>query len=58
VTAVATAIVAERRFQDAPILADALEDAGCAEQAILEHLRGPATHVLGCWALDHALARE
>jgi hypothetical protein len=40
------------------ILADALEEAGCTEQAILEHLRGPGQHVPGCWALDQALGRE
>jgi hypothetical protein len=34
------------------ILADALEEAGCTEPAILEHLRGPGRHVRGCWALD------
>jgi hypothetical protein len=34
------------------ILADALEEAGCTEQAILNHLRGPDRHVRGCWALD------
>jgi hypothetical protein len=44
--------VAEGAFGQAPILADALEDAGCAEAAILSHLRGPGPHVRGCWALD------
>jgi hypothetical protein len=39
------------------VLADALEDAG-ADQAILDHLRGPGPHVRGCWALDCVLARE
>jgi hypothetical protein len=34
------------------ILADALEEAGCTEQALLTHLRGPGPHVRGCWALD------
>lgn len=34
------------------ILADALEDAGCTEAAILSHLRGEGPHIRGCWALD------
>jgi hypothetical protein len=38
------------------LLADALEEAGCAEEAILSHLRGPGPHVRGCWALDLARA--
>jgi hypothetical protein len=34
------------------ILADALEEAGCSETAILDHLRGPGPHVRGCWVVD------
>src|SRR5262249_4900200 len=34
------------------ILADAVEDAGCSDTALLGHLRGPGPHVRGCWALD------
>jgi hypothetical protein len=40
------------------VLADALEDAGCAEQAILSHLRTPTPHVRGCWAVDLLTGRE
>ena len=40
------------------VLADALEDAGCTDAAILGHLRGPGPHVRGCWALDLILGRE
>jgi hypothetical protein len=40
------------------VLADALEDAGCTDAAILEHLRGPGPHVRGCWAVDLCLCRE
>jgi hypothetical protein len=46
----------ERRFDGMPILADALEDAGCTEAPLLEHCRGPVNHVLGCWVLDLILA--
>jgi hypothetical protein len=40
------------------ILADALEDAGCSEVALLEHLRGPGPHVRGCFAVDAVLGKE
>jgi hypothetical protein len=48
----------ERRFEDLPILADALEEAGCTSADLLGHLRGPGTHVLGCWALDAMLGKS
>jgi hypothetical protein len=47
----------DRRFDDLPILADALEEAGCQDQSILEHLRSPGPHVRGCWTLDLILGR-
>ena len=40
------------------VLADALEDAGCTEQDVLGHLRGPGPHVRGCWALDLILGKS
>jgi hypothetical protein len=40
------------------VLAGALEEAGCTDQAILEHLRDPGAHVRGCWPVDLLLARE
>jgi hypothetical protein len=40
------------------ILADALEEAGCTETQILDHLRGPGPHVRGCFALDLVLGRR
>jgi hypothetical protein len=39
------------------ILADALEEAGCAEEAILSHLRSAGPHVRGCWVLDLILGK-
>jgi hypothetical protein len=42
----------EVRFADMPILADALEEAGCADAAILGHCRGGGEHVRGCWVVD------
>jgi hypothetical protein len=46
-----------RAFDRLPILGDALEDAGCDDEALLAHLRGPGHHALGCWALDALLER-
>jgi hypothetical protein len=53
----ANSIYDERKFGELPILADALEDAGCTEAALLEHLRGPGPHDRGCWALDVILGK-
>jgi hypothetical protein len=52
VVAMAKSIYDERRFEDVPILADALEDVGCADPVLLDHLRGPGPHVRGCHVLD------
>jgi hypothetical protein len=46
-----------RCFHELPVLADALEDAGCDCDEILGHLREPGFHVRGCWALDLCLGR-
>jgi hypothetical protein len=48
----------ERAFERLPVLADALEEAGCADAAILAHCRGPGPHVRGCWVLDLLLGKE
>jgi hypothetical protein len=39
------------------ILADALEDAGCSDVGLLEHLRGAGPHVRGCFAVDAVLGK-
>jgi hypothetical protein len=54
----ATNAYEDRTFSEFPILADALEDAGCADAALLEHLHGPGPHVRGCWALDVVLGKH
>jgi hypothetical protein len=40
------------------VLADALEDAGCADPALLGHLRSGGEHVRGCFAVDALLGKE
>ena len=57
VTALATGIYADHAFDRLPILADALEEAGCDDPAMLVHLRGPGPHCRGCWVLDLALGK-
>jgi hypothetical protein len=57
VVPLAQAIYEERAFDRMPILADALEDAGCTNEKLLGHLRGPGAHVRGCWAVDALLGK-
>lgn len=45
-------------FGAMPILADALQDAGCGDDNILGHCRGPGPHVRGCWVVDLVLGKE
>ena len=40
------------------VLSDALEEVGCDNNDILNHLRGPGPHVRGCWVLDLLLGKE
>lgn len=40
------------------VLSDALEEAGCDNIDILNHLRGPGPHVRGCWVVDLLLGKE
>lgn len=54
----AHAIYHERAFDQLPILADALEEAGCTNADLVNHCRGPGPHVRGCWAVDHLLGKE
>jgi hypothetical protein len=52
VPAIARRIDGEGAFHDLPILADALEDAGCTDADILAHCRSTGPHVRGCWVVD------
>ncbi len=58
VVALASAIYAERAFDRMPILADALEEAGCDHADILAHCRGPGPHARGCWVVDAVLGMQ
>lgn len=47
----------ERAFDRMPILADALQDAGCDNEEVLSHCRGTGPHVRGCWVVDLLLGK-
>ncbi len=52
---IARTIYCDERFKELPILADALEDAGCPNSEWVIHLRQPTGHVRGCWVVDQIL---
>ena len=58
VVTMARTIYEERRFEEMPILADALEEAGCEDEEILWHCRVDSPHARGCWLLDAILGRK
>jgi hypothetical protein len=48
-----------REFGAMPILADALQDAGCETADVLDHCRDPhGVHVRGCWVVDLVLGKS
>jgi hypothetical protein len=54
----ATSIYDSQDFGPMPILADALQEAGCTSEELLSHLRTGGPHVKGCWALDLVLGKQ
>jgi hypothetical protein len=58
VRSLARGISTENAFSAVPILADALQDAGCANEDILNHCRSEGLHGRGCWVLDLLLDNE
>lgn len=56
VLALARGVYVDRAFDRLPILADALEEAGCSDPELLAHCRSSGPHALGCWVLDLVLA--
>jgi len=45
-------------FDAMPILADALEEAGCEDERVLRHCKGGNEHLRGCWVVDLILGNE
>ena len=58
VAKLAAAAYDERAFDRLPILADALEEAGCTDEELLGHCRRPGAHVRGCWLLDLLVEKD
>jgi hypothetical protein len=58
VVSLAQAIYQEKDFARLPLLADALEEAGCTNADILNHCRQPSEHVRGCLVVDLLLTKE
>jgi hypothetical protein len=58
VVRVAETIYTDARFDEVPILADALEETGCADSEVLTHCRQPGPHVRGCWVVDLLLGKQ
>jgi hypothetical protein len=58
VVKLAKGIYDDRAFDRLPVLADALEEAGCHDPAITAHCRQPGEHVRGCWVVDLLLGKE
>ncbi len=58
VLGIARYMYVDRDFTVAPILADALQKAGCEDEPILQHCRRPGPHFRGCWVVDLVLGRE
>ncbi|MHC5539586.1 nucleotidyl transferase AbiEii/AbiGii toxin family protein, partial [Singulisphaera rosea] len=52
---VARGILADRAWEDLPMLYDALLEAGCDRPDILEHCLKPGPHTRGCWVIDQIL---
>ena len=57
VVALTNGIYTDRAFDRLPILADALQEAGCDNADILNHCRGDGPHVRGCWVVDLVLGK-
>lgn len=58
VVAIANSVYDDKAFDRLPILADALQDAGCDNEDVLNHCRQPGEHVRGCWVVDLLTGRK
>jgi hypothetical protein len=58
VLGLARAVYEDSAFDRLPILADALMDAGCADNLVLSHCRSAGPHTRGCWVVDLVLGKS
>ncbi len=58
VVRMAEQIYEDRRWEDMPVLGDALEDAGCQDAEVLGHCRSGGEHTRGCFLVDWVLGKE
>ena len=54
----ARGIYEDRAYERLPLLGDALMDAGCDDDQVLDHCRSPGPHARGCWVVDLVLGKE
>ncbi len=57
VAMIAREIKESKRWEDLPVLADALEEAGCADPGILSHCRAAGKHANRCWVVEILLRK-
>jgi hypothetical protein len=58
VRVLAESILHDQAFERMPLLGDALEDAGCADAAVLDHCRGTGPHTRWCWVITMLTGKE
>lgn len=58
VLAIAHQMYDSRDFNHMPVLADALEEAGCTSPTVLHHCRSDGPHARGCWVVDLLLGKK
>ena len=58
VSGIARGMYVNRDFSPMPVLADALQDAGCENTHIIEHCQSGCEHVRGCWVIDGLLRKR
>jgi hypothetical protein len=57
VVGLAETIYSALAFDRLPLLADALEEAGCDHPDVLAHCRLPGPHARGCWVVDRVIGK-
>jgi hypothetical protein len=58
VLGIAQGVYEDRAFDRLPLLADALMDAGCADEQVLGHCRSEGPHARGCHVVDLVLDKD